>query len=847
MKAALRQAVLTISLCLVVTSCIQATEDDRYVTPPCYPCVCFNNTENQFVGNCSSRNLTTVPASLPSTVQILLMRNNDIKTLQAEMFSNLTKLIYLDLSDNKIFQIDSKAFYNLTDLQELHLKNNYMRSYPENALSALVSLKRLYMDGLDNEMFGQGFLHLRQLVLMDLSGDGLRKCKIITLKNNTFTNLPHLETLVLSRCNITDIAVAAFSPLTSLNVLDLSYNTNLGFPRLGRLMYGVQNSSLRVLKANAIVHNLAMCVIIKKEHLEYFRNTHLETLYVDENRIEAFESGALSLLPTTLKYISAERNRFTVGRYINEVVNMVGLISLSITYNDSPMGTYFKSVESSIIPEGHDQIWDACAECLSDIVGPYPWELSSQEPDVVYDFKTDSEDIISDVNGKQIICVHIPPYLQTLKITRSHLQFKLSRLYFTSNNISILDLSFNLLDKWKGPIYGLENVTHLNLSNNWASIMSNSFFDHFDRLEYLNLAHNLLGRQLENKRLGTFLQPLTSLKYLDLSNNGIHRFYRHTFDGLVSLETLIVTENVLYLDWPLRVILMKSLKLVNFSNNQIRWLSNILMDDFTQLSESQNITLDLSNNPLACTCDKFYFIDWIVSSRINFYNVDNYYCILADGNYSRIGNWKDNLDELRRQCRGFNLGLVVGVFLATLVLLIVIVGAVVYRFRWKLRYWFYAARLRYRNAAQSRDEPFDYAAFVSYADDDRTIVITDMLEKVERTAGLRLNIHHRDFIPGGMIVESIISAIQKSSKTLVMLSRNFLDSSWCMYELQMALMEEATTGRDIVVVVMLEYIAYNDLPRAVRRLVDTDSYIHYQLFDDKDLFWERVVSSLKDG
>ena len=758
------------------------------------------------------------------------------------MFSNLSHLTYLDLSDNVISKIHNQTFYNLTHLQELNLKNNKITSYPDSALAKLDSLQRLYIDGIENKTFGKGFLDLKQLALLDLSGDGSSKgdCKITNLMNNTFLNLPHLKTLLMSDCKLTNIEVDTFSPLNALHTLDLSYNINLGFSKLGRAMHGFQNSSLRILRANAVVRNLAMCVIIKKEHLKYFRNIYLETLYVDENRIEAFERGALHMLPATLKYISAKRNRFTFGLYMTELASLQGLITLNITYNDSPIGTHFPSFDNSIIPQETDQTWDSCLECISDT--DEPWE-SSVESDNVYAFKTDTEDIHYDVTKKTIIIIPIPPHLQTLKITRSHLQFGLSNLNFTQNNISVLDLSHNLLHKWKGPVYGLEKVAHLDLSYNWASVLSTTFFNHFDNLKYLNLAHNFLGRHLRHAH---FLQPLTTLEYLDLSNNEVHRFNENTFDGLVSLETLIVTDNVIYLDWPLRVNTLKSLKFVNFSSNQIRWFSNILMEDFTTLSKSQNITLDLSNNPLACTCDKFYFINWIVNSKINFYNVDNYYCILENGNYSRIGYWKHNVAELRRQCRVFNMGLVISVFSGTLILIVVILGAVIYRHRWKLRYWFYAAKLRYRNGASSGDIMFDYDAFVSYADDDRTIVVTDMLDRVERGAGLKLNIHHRDFVPGGMIVESIISAIQKSSKTLVMLSRNFLSSRWCMYELQMALMEEATTGRDIVVVVMLEHISYNNLPRPVRCLVDTDSYIDYQLFQDKDLFWERVISSLKD-
>ncbi|CAL1530007.1 unnamed protein product, partial [Lymnaea stagnalis] len=50
--------------------------------------------------------------------------------------------------------------------------------------------------------------------------------------------------------------------------------------------------------------------------------------------------------------------------------------------------------------------------------------------------------------------------------------------------------------------------------------------------------------------------------------------------------------------------------------------------------------------------------------------------------------------------------------------------------------------------------------------------------------GLKIHIHGRDFVAGDYIAANIVTAIKKSRKTLVVLTRNLLDSTWCNYEIQ---------------------------------------------------------------
>ncbi|VTJ85380.1 Hypothetical predicted protein [Marmota monax] len=47
----------------------------------------------------------------------------------------------------------------------------------------------------------------------------------------------------------------------------------------------------------------------------------------------------------------------------------------------------------------------------------------------------------------------------------------------------------------------------------------------------------------------------------------------------------------------------------------------------------------------------------------------------------------------------------------------------------------------------------------------------------------KLCLHKRDFVPGKWIIDNIIDCIEKSHKTVFVLSENFVRSEWCKYEL----------------------------------------------------------------
>jgi hypothetical protein len=151
-------------------------------------------------------------------------------------------------------------------------------NYPDKALSQLTSLKYLFMDGLVNRTFGAGFVRLTQLTHVDVNGK-TGHCALTTLNMSTLTNLVALTSLNLTQCSIAIVTSDAFSSVPRLELLDLSYNMELGFDLLGNLTLGLTFTRLHTLIIYAIVPERSLGITLKVHQLRYFKDlTDLPTI-----------------------------------------------------------------------------------------------------------------------------------------------------------------------------------------------------------------------------------------------------------------------------------------------------------------------------------------------------------------------------------------------------------------------------------------------------------------------------------------------------------------------------------------------------------------------------------------
>lgn len=94
-------------------------------------------------------------------------------------------------------------------------------------------------------------------------------------------------------------------------------------------------------------------------------------------------------------------------------------------------------------------------------------------------------------------------------------------------------------------------------------------------------------------------------------------------------------------------------------------------------------------------------------------------------------------------------------------------------------------KLLKRNKDAESNE-YTYDVFVSYSDQNRDWVLDHLLPNIEREDELNICLHERDFKVGLTILENIISCMDQSRCILLVISKSFVSSNWCQFELHLA-------------------------------------------------------------
>ncbi|XP_019516851.1 PREDICTED: immunoglobulin superfamily member 10 [Hipposideros armiger] len=148
-------------------------------------CACYVPTEV----HCTFRYLTSIPDSIPPSVERINLGYNSLVRLTETDFSGLNKLELLMLHSNGIHTIPAKTFSNLQALQVLKMSYNKVRKLEKDTFYGLRSLTRLHMDHNNIEFINpEVFYGLTFLRLVHLEGN-----RLTNLHPDTFVNLRYLQ------------------------------------------------------------------------------------------------------------------------------------------------------------------------------------------------------------------------------------------------------------------------------------------------------------------------------------------------------------------------------------------------------------------------------------------------------------------------------------------------------------------------------------------------------------------------------------------------------------------------------------------------------------------------------
>lgn len=227
-----------------------------------------DQTDNYRTLDFSNNNIIHIPQiniSSKNEVRKMILRNNQISSIETKAFKDMTKLTELDISRNMLTgqTLEEKQFDNLYNIETLKMSRNQLGIIRKDTF---------------------GVMDFNSLKFLDLS-----HCKIYRIEVDAL-DLHHLKHLKLSWNELESIQVNAFRKLRQLLILDLSHNRIKIVDEVPTLpviqTLNLDNNEIRVVSLNqSIIHHMELL-----EQL-WLRNNDIqsltpESLPLEHDRIE---------------------------------------------------------------------------------------------------------------------------------------------------------------------------------------------------------------------------------------------------------------------------------------------------------------------------------------------------------------------------------------------------------------------------------------------------------------------------------------------------------------------------------------------------------------------------------
>ncbi|XP_078617930.1 uncharacterized protein LOC144885733 [Branchiostoma floridae x Branchiostoma japonicum] len=748
---------------------------------------------------------SNITSPLPS-LQTLILSGNRLQHLNRWSFKGLHNLTFLDLSSNAII-VGECAFCGLQRLQRLDMTNNEISTlpsrlfHPQSELETLdLSINRLTDAVLEKEELWSGLAKLRTLKVklnylsipkcaqsfrnvtslnnIDMSGNRIQQFRFqnavpllnapiqdMTLGYNPISafeegillRLRCLKTLNLEKTYISSSQLRKILPeLQHTKIQKLALGTAPGNfaidnTTFGRLPAGleqliVHGSDLSVIKAEVLRHsqnltdlNLGGNNITVIDENAFMGLESLAKLQLQQNNIQTLPDRVFDPL-LALTYLDLSSNHFNIilPTLFKGLLNLqwLYLSSNGITHIDNT--TFLGLNFLTHLDLSHNQLTTA----RLNIVGQSVKSINLNE---------------NDIRALEASLFSGLPNLVSLSLQSNTITTIRPRTFKGLGKLEELDLSYNRIATITRRMFeGLENVTNLNLNLNQGlgEIEPYAFYG-LGRLKSLGFGFSL-------KKIASYaFVGLDSLTFLALNFNQIARVGRHAFYGLPKLEKLFLAKN----------------KITVFEEETfgrvVRQASRIQFEE---------------NPSVYCDCRLFWFVEWARKNPDKTYSFDLYNCAgppeYADTSLSNFNFNCTSVNEFQP-----NLPLACALSSSAILFYMFAVFLISY-YHWKIKYLMFL--LRRRN--EDDDEPmrgrrFVYDAFVAHNSEDIRWVVHELchnLEDVQDQPRYKLCIHQRNFLPGAPIVNNIVKAIETSRKTICVLTRSFLRSGWCEFELQLA-------------------------------------------------------------
>ncbi|XP_053622039.1 toll-like receptor 3 isoform X1 [Plodia interpunctella] len=472
---------------------------------------------------------------------------------------------------------------------------------------------------------------------------------------------------------------------------------------------------------------------------------------------------------------------------------------------------------------------------------------------------------------------NLGPNLQTLSLCWSSLP-RISDGFYKDTSIRQLDLSgnFEVLDNITS-FRGLEN----SLQVLYAEGVKLKNFDIFNNLRKLKILKLTMNEIVAIKR--EVALTLTDLQVLDLDKNRFATWLYPTFFGMRSLRFLSLRENNINVVSLEMMNDIRDISYIAFSGNLIicnchtRELvdaaainercqqSELLALNGNGTNEEFNMAVTEYNNRIMDRMNISYLSNSIdncnkkvdMQKRSKFllldYEKEKYSCMQAFESKS-IPFIEVKNCLAKSESYGIEQGFQKGVNLLLLLIMpgiVLPVLLVIFMFRRRIRYFFVTMKnsatlsLISNNEVMDDAKIYNYDVFVSYCHEDRAWMLDHLLPHLETDCSVSVCLHERDFQVGLSILENIVSCMDRSRTIMLIISRQFLMSQWCQFEMHLAQHRLLETRREDLTLILLEEIPRRLRPNTLHYLMLTKTYIVWPRAEaEQAVFWRRLNKSV---
>ncbi|KAM9251971.1 toll-like receptor 2 [Cariama cristata] len=766
---------------------------------------CRIDADNE-TGLCKGRDLVRVPRGLPRGLRGLDLSYNKLREITASDFAGMTRLRRLDLGYNNISRIAPDAFLSNVLLEHLRLFNNSLDHIPAPALRPLVNLRwldmsnNLYRDAALDVVFGE----LRQLRELSLGGPLLRDISqgdFAVLKDTALQKFA-----IKSASSLRRYEAGAFS---WLNATELWCDMAL-------------DASAAVLPV--------MLRDLRGKPLDYlrFRNLFEFTYYAGD--ADPF-AGLAELQITKLVFYRGKFNenllRLALLNVQRSRVRDLALVAIDFArspqQNGSGVGVATPRLDRLLLQDISNPdvlrfdwtfTWLSGVTALSIINVNFNY--------VPCDAWGEMRNVEAlDISGNRLE----DGYIYNQRCHYQGVMPKLESFVLAANQLLSLAVVATLTRTWP-------RLTRLDASHNGLGSLQETC-QWSPTLRWLALHHNRVTA-------GTFGCLPTTLEYLDLSHSHLDRLDMDYFARSPRLRELRLSGNKIKFipsEWR-----CPRLEVLAIDGNSFGVINHGSFVNMPRL-----VSLAAGNNPYHCTCDLYLFLE---ETRRR--------------GQPTLADWPHNwtcyhpeplLDTAVAAYTPRPLECDVSALVAVAVASTAVAVAACAVLCWKLDAgWYLRATYRFLRAKYSGRQtdtarPCSYHAFISYSCADAGWVRRELLHRLENTTPpYRLCIHERDFTPGRWIIDNIVENIERSAKVIFILSRSFVDSEWCNYELYFAHQRAVGLGSEDVILVVKEPIDARALPRRfarLRKMLGTKTYLEWpHEAGRRPFFWLQLCSLL---